>query len=340
VANWSQVAAGFKNLLERVPGIGKVHPFIVYSDQAATSPAWRDLFTKNGKVNFVSFTKLGSSESEVQLEDSRCTRYTETVEFQVWVAAQSDANEQWAAIELFDRIVKQFNVVDRTLNGLVNSFSLPEIVDAPPTASFGNVACQALIFRVKYDYYSYKTIDLEVMAPETNTGQHVEAEKIGLALIEAIKAQVVPEIVPSNDRVILAPSIQSINGAGEYPCDPRNTLPKIELYIDSFKTSPKMVSGGLQSNFELNGTFTVYLLQTPGQDHQTRMLRALQHLNKTLLGVFRSPFVASIDGFSSDSIIPAPSTIVGQLESPLGDPSLTVSVGTYPVMVSGKVTTR
>jgi hypothetical protein len=42
----------------------------------------------------------------------------------------------------------------------------------------------------------------------------------------------------------------------------------------------------------------------------------------------------------SDSIIPAPSTIVGQLESPLGDPSLTVSVGTYPVMVSGKVTTR
>ncbi len=340
MAKWSKVANAFKKRLESVAGVGHIYPYFVYTDENPKSSEFEKKFVKNKEINFITFNRIpAGQDSWDEFDDDRVIRHRGTIKFQCFYAISENSNITFKALELFDDILKAFNKLDRTLGGAINTHSLPELEDGETAVEFGGTACHFLAFTVKYETLEYRDITLEEITEEpTPTFQYENAERIGRALVEALKPLLEPEIT----NVVYCPTLPNLGGSGGafgYPTDPRANLPKVEFTTEGWRSSPKAVSGGQMSEFEMMGSLVFQLLQTPGEDHHARLVRVLQKAGKSFLGTFGPSLIDAVPGLNQIMCKPTDVVVHGTLPHEFEDPSLRVSIGEIKVMVNGRIFT-
>lgn len=338
---WSRIVKAIQSRLQTVPGVGKVHDTVVYTDEPPTGKKFQALFVENGKVNFCWITKNSTAVTrKISIEDSTISIVRGLAEVHYFHAMNGNtADSEKSVLELFDRIVEAFDKPDRTLGGVINTHALiePEITD--PNVDFQGIACHTLMFKIPYEYITTRETTEEVLVEEVVSGQYAEVEKVCRGLVDVIKPFVVPLVVPSNDRVFLGRNSAATerSEASTYPADPRNSLPRIVFRAEEWNLAAGTISGGQVSDFELAGSFWIQLKQSPGQDHQGRMLRALQRCSQAFLGNFNPAIITAIPGLISWKCMPATSTLFDELVHEYDDPSLRVSVGRVQIQCAGRI---
>lgn len=107
----------------------------------------------------------------------------------------------------------------------------------------------------------------------------------------------------------------------QYPANPVTDCPKLVLriYKGDIVGRPNL---GIDWDYAMS--YWLYRRQTPGQNHQQLLLADLQTLENLFLGNF-GPM--AIRNAGADFIAPVQSVVHDELNHPLGEPRLRVSVG-------------
>lgn len=120
------------------------------------------------------------------------------------------------------------------------------------------------------------------------------------------------------------------------PCNPRTECPRAVLRLfrndDDFAASFSCPA----SSFVLNASIFLQLRQTPGQAHQELLAAALDTFATPLLQAKFIPDLG-LSWLSKLKISPLSRVIYDEIKHPLGDPTLTVSVGELNLTMIGEL---
>jgi hypothetical protein len=123
-----------------------------------------------------------------------------------------------------------------------------------------------------------------------------------------------------------------------YPGNPRSECPRARLRVLEEGHSPSATLGCLntRASFAYRYGLWVQLRQTPGQQHQTLLLTAMDRFTDLLLqGGFTPDLgVSGVNSLKIDTVI---GSVFDELDHPLGNPNLRVSSGEIQITLSGEI---
>lgn len=123
-----------------------------------------------------------------------------------------------------------------------------------------------------------------------------------------------------------------------YPCSPRTDCPRARLRVTEEAHSPPTTLGcaGSKAAFAYQYGLWIQLRQTPGQQHQTLLLAAMDGFRDVLLQGALAPDlgVAGVNLLKVETLI---GVVYDEMDHPLGDPALRVSTGEIRVTLGGEI---
>jgi hypothetical protein len=328
---WNNVTAALKVLIDAVPDTGRVHDYIRWSEENIPSTDFEskfvDMLGTGKRVRFWMASRTAVEDIDAPDADHVViTRHTVLVE---GFLGHNDAKATEKDFqEVVDAVMAAFRDADRTLTGLINTYSLPKFTTPRSGAAFQGIACHYARGEFVVEEVSVRNPWVPAVEPAfpvvlPNPDYYFPISAIADALVQTVTPAVVPYVVPTNDKVQF---YRGIRPDPLYPANPRVDCPRIRLRLTSLSADPVVGRAGSVADSEFLASFWIYLLQIPGVDHQRHLSTAVSLVSKPFIGNFQPVAMASIPNLVDYGTVPVVSIYHPEINHPLGDPALRVSV--------------
>lgn len=122
-----------------------------------------------------------------------------------------------------------------------------------------------------------------------------------------------------------------------YPCNPRTQCPRAFLRVYRGDHLHADTLGCDGAKFIYACSIWLQLRQTPGQDHQEIMVAALDVFNTAIIQAKFDLQSLPVTGLIKLDVLPNQAVVYDELDHPLLDPALRVSVGEINLTLDGEI---
>ena len=125
--------------LQQVSGVGRAHAFVRFSKAGHDSNEFRDLFTRNSRVNVWQITRSGFSDAQ-DPGSSRVVR-THNLEVYSFIAVQDSTGSENFHQDTLDLVATNLAQAPRTLGGACHSHGLVEVASISRVMFYEQILC-------------------------------------------------------------------------------------------------------------------------------------------------------------------------------------------------------
>lgn len=335
--SWSTISTALQARLADIAGVGKAHGKIRYDAEGFEREQAEELFFHEGSVNVWQVTRTDRS-ARRNPDDSRITTVQHTVSIRGNLSLVDPgtglANTEDDFQAIIDAIALDFDQGDRTLGGAAITHSIPQAGQIGPAMFYGGtLLCHdvTLTFVVEENVVQ-ETEDVPFEA-FTSPGDGIESkvEALGSALLAWFEPRL------ANLGLVSIGWQRHMRGAPVYPADPREQCPRAFLRVSRVGHVEGETLNCATAGVTLQLSLWLQLRQTPGEEHQRRLVSGLDVLQSALLkGEWNFPGleVETLDNLAAE---PAEGVVYDEIEHPLGDPQLRVSSGETSLLLTGRL---
>lgn len=328
--SWASIAAALQTRINAVctaaPTKAVVHPYLRWSSDGVEGDDYQAKFvTVQDRLATCQITRTAVRYVRAA-QDSR-RRVQHDVKAELTLALEDADQTELLHQALIDLICEDLATGDRTLGGIAKTHQEPRVENIQ-VARFGSVTSHSceLLFTVEEVLGTRPTPSLDALA-DLGAGITSGQLEISIALIEWLASQ---SLITGLGLVQLQLE-PSMRPHPIYPVDPVADLPAL-LLVNHTDQNTRQVGNQVDSIYQ--ASLYYYRRQTPGENHQQKLLAAARAIETLLLRNPRPPFAESI---RCDMQTPGKVEYPDELLHPLtDDPRLRVSVAELVLQIQSK----
>lgn len=290
--SWSTISSALEARMNAVAGIGKVHARQRWTDEGPKSPTFQNLFVDNNKINYCEIYRKTVSEDFHQIDDDV------SVSKQTWAIRATYGgddlgnSEAYFQTSIVDAIMTDLRTGSRSLGGTIVTYGLPKFGE---TATFRTVSgVMVHVFDAHFDLEEH--VDLSISQTNSSdlpasSGIESQFHRLGNQIISFFASVATDLGLVSWDW-----KRGSSNDPKVFPALPYSRLPR--AYLRGFTSQDRSDKvGAYKGAAEYRYSIWIYMLQTPGQDHQEQLIKAIKKFKDPIIKGGFAPDGMRVGGF-------------------------------------------